>query len=147
MGAMTRRATCMSGVRVGSRRARARRARARARPVAPCLRPAGFAVVAEESFGASADEPLRLQVTGESRPGRPFQGRLDRGQAVRIMTGAPVPPGADAVLPAEVTREDGARVQVLKTKIIFHLPLSFPLKPILTRCTLILNALPEVRPG
>jgi hypothetical protein len=40
-----------------------------------------------------------------------------------------------------------ARVQVLKTKIIFHLPLSLPVKPILTRCTLILNALPEVRPG
>lgn len=41
----------------------------------------------------------------------------------------------------------GARVQVLKTKIIFHLPLSFPLKSILTRCTLILNTVCGIHPG
>jgi len=41
----------------------------------------------------------------------------------------------------------GARVQVLSRKIIFHLPLSSPLKPVLSRCTVILNALPPIRAG
>jgi len=41
----------------------------------------------------------------------------------------------------------GARVQVLNSRITFRLPLSLPLKPVLTRCTLILNAVSGLRPG
>jgi len=41
----------------------------------------------------------------------------------------------------------GARVQVLKSKIVFHLPLSFPLKPLLTHCILTLKPLPVVPSG
>jgi molybdopterin molybdotransferase len=73
----------------------------------------GFAVVAEDSFGASPDDPLPLSIAGESRPGHPFDGKVEKGQAVRIMTGAPVPSGADAVIPAEVTREERSTVQLL----------------------------------
>ena len=40
-------------------------------------------------------------VIGDSMPGRPFEGSVLEGQAVRVMTGAPMPPGTDAVLPAE----------------------------------------------
>lgn len=61
----------------------------------------GFALQASATLGASAYNPLELAIVGESMPGRPFPGRIDRGQAVRIMTGAPVPAGADAVLPVE----------------------------------------------
>jgi len=43
-------------------------------------------------------------------PGRPFEGRLGPETAVRIMTGAPIPEGADAVLPAELAEAQGEEV-------------------------------------
>ena len=65
----------------------------------------GYAIRGEDSFGASAYDPLRLDLIGESLPGRPFLGRVEARQAVRIMTGAPIPDGADAVVMAEVCEE------------------------------------------
>ena len=58
--------------------------------------------------------PARLRVAGESAAGRGWRGRLGPGEAVRIMTGAPLPEGADCVEQVEVTREseDGATVEV-----------------------------------
>jgi molybdopterin molybdotransferase len=70
----------------------------------------GYAVRAEDTFGADAYNPLPLAVVGEALPARPFDGTVGPGQAVRIMTGAPVPAGADAVLPAEAAGEAGGRV-------------------------------------
>src|SRR5687767_7204195 len=61
----------------------------------------GYAVVASSTEGASPYSRLPLTVIGESMPGCPFTGSVSAGEAVRIMTGAPVPRGADAVLPAE----------------------------------------------
>jgi molybdopterin molybdotransferase len=61
----------------------------------------GYAVVAETTEGATAYNRLPLAVIGDSLPGRPFHGSVAAGEAVRIMTGAPVPRGCDAVLPAE----------------------------------------------
>ncbi len=67
----------------------------------------GYAVRGEDTFGASDYDPIRLAILGRSLPGAPYEGRLEARQAVRIMTGAPVPDGADAVVMAEVCREDG----------------------------------------
>jgi molybdopterin molybdotransferase len=61
----------------------------------------GYAVAAQSTEGAAAYNRLPLTVIGDSMPGRPFYGSLAAGQAVRIMTGAPMPAGSDAVLPAE----------------------------------------------
>jgi molybdopterin molybdotransferase len=61
----------------------------------------GYAVRADATDGASSYSPLPLIVVGDSMPAAPFAGSIGRGEAVRIMTGAPVPQGADAVLPAE----------------------------------------------
>lgn len=61
----------------------------------------GYAVVAESTEGASAYTRLPLTVVGDSMPGCPFDGLVSAGEAVRVMTGAPMPRGADAVLPAE----------------------------------------------
>jgi molybdopterin molybdotransferase len=47
-----------------------------------------------------------LTVVGDALPGAPFIGSIAAGQAVRIMTGAPIPAGADAVLPAEFVERD-----------------------------------------
>ncbi len=61
----------------------------------------GFAVQAADTAGASNYQPQQLTVLGESVPGKPFAGSVTQGTAVRIMTGAPLPNGADSVLPAE----------------------------------------------
>ncbi len=61
----------------------------------------GYAVVAESTEGATPYNSLPLTLIGDSLPGRSFQGAVGPGQAVRIMTGAPLPLGCDAVLPAE----------------------------------------------
>jgi molybdopterin molybdotransferase len=61
----------------------------------------GYAVVSDSTEGASAYTPLQLKVVGESMPGCPFGGVVRKGEAVRIMTGAPMPDGTDSVLPAE----------------------------------------------
>jgi molybdopterin molybdotransferase len=72
----------------------------------------GYAVRGEDTFGASEYDPVTLERIGLALPGRPFPGRLGSRQAVRIMTGAPLPAGADAVVMAEVCREADGRVEV-----------------------------------
>jgi molybdopterin molybdotransferase len=72
----------------------------------------GYAVIAEETFGAGPYNPLELRVIGAAMPGRQFSGRLAAGCAVRIMTGAPVPPGADAVAPVETAEESTGVVRI-----------------------------------
>jgi molybdopterin molybdotransferase len=74
----------------------------------------GYAVRGEETFGASDYNPLVFRLVGEAMPGRPHAGVLESGQAVRIMTGAPVPDGADSVVMAEYASEsDGPRGKVV----------------------------------
>jgi molybdopterin molybdotransferase len=73
----------------------------------------GYALRSEETFGASAYNPLKFKVIGEVTPGRSFPAAVGPGQAVRIMTGAPLPAGADAVLMAEVTREADGIMEAL----------------------------------
>jgi molybdopterin molybdotransferase len=68
----------------------------------------GYAIVA----GAAAELP----VVGESRAGRPFEGALEAGSAVRISTGAAVPDGADAVVPVERTEASNGAVRVPDTE-------------------------------
>ena len=74
----------------------------------------GYAIRGEESFGASDYDPIAFGVIGTALPGNPYPGSVEAGQAVRIMTGAPMPGGADAVVMAEVCREDlkAGRVEV-----------------------------------
>jgi len=72
----------------------------------------GYAVRGEDTFGASAYAPLFLKLVGEVTPGRAHAGTVEQGQALRIMTGAPLPRGADAVVMAEVCKEEGGRVEV-----------------------------------
>jgi len=67
----------------------------------------GYAVRAEDVQGASPSAPLRLVVTRQVRAGDPSGAVVERGEAVRIMTGAPVPPGADSVIRVEDTDAEG----------------------------------------
>ena len=69
----------------------------------------GYAIRAADVTAATEDEPVRLEVDGEIRAGQAPDVTVRRGMAARIATGAPVPPGADAVVPVEATTPlDGA---------------------------------------
>ena len=62
----------------------------------------GFAVRASELAEASPESPVELDVTAEVAAGDVFEGVIGAGQCVRIMTGAPLPTDADAVVKYEV---------------------------------------------
>jgi molybdopterin molybdotransferase len=63
----------------------------------------GYAIRSADVAAATDREPVRMAVSGEVRAGQASERRVERGEAVRIATGAPVPPGADAVVPVEAT--------------------------------------------
>ena len=63
----------------------------------------GYALQAEETYGATSYNALPFNIIGTSLPGKPCTGSVARGTAIRIMTGAPMPDGANAVLPVEGT--------------------------------------------
>ena len=67
----------------------------------------GYAVRSGDVANASRETPVRLSVVGEIAAGGERQVRLGPGQAVRIMTGAPMAQGADAVVPIEHTNQPG----------------------------------------
>jgi molybdopterin molybdotransferase len=67
----------------------------------------GFAVRSSDASHASEDAPVTLRIAGEVRAGDPGRIEVSPGTAVRIMTGAPVPPGGDAVVPVEEVEERG----------------------------------------
>ncbi len=69
----------------------------------------GYAVQAADTAGASEASPARIRVIGELAAGYVFDGEVSPGTAVRIMTGAPVPRGADAIVPFEETDEPAGR--------------------------------------
>jgi molybdopterin molybdotransferase len=70
----------------------------------------GYAVRSADLAGATAADPVELPVAADIPAGRTDVGPLEPGTAHRIMTGAPLPPGADAVVPVEQT--DGGTVTV-----------------------------------
>ena len=70
----------------------------------------GFAVQAADTLGATVYNRLPLEIVGEVLPGQEYAANVESGNAVRIMTGAPLPDGADAVLPVEKVEIDGQRL-------------------------------------
>ena len=68
----------------------------------------GYAVRSADTAGAAA----RLRIVGESAAGLGWNGEMQAGEAVRIMTGAPVPGGADSVQKVEVTSEANGTVEI-----------------------------------
>jgi molybdopterin molybdotransferase len=69
----------------------------------------GYAVRAADTEGASDATPRTLRVVGEVAAGYIYQGEVTPGSAVRIMTGAPIPRGADSIVPFEETDEPPGR--------------------------------------
>jgi molybdopterin molybdotransferase len=67
----------------------------------------GYAVQAADTAAASEDHPVRLRVVGELAAGHAPTVAVGAGEAIRIMTGAPMPDGADAIVMVERTTRDG----------------------------------------
>ena len=72
----------------------------------------GYAVIAEDTTGAGEYSPVELDVVGEVRAGGSDEAVVEPATAARIMTGAPLPPGADAIVMVEATEERDGKVLV-----------------------------------
>jgi len=67
----------------------------------------GYAVKAADTFGAEENQPVKLRICGVANVGEPPKVSVTKGEAAEIVTGAPIPEGADAVVMVEDTdRED-----------------------------------------
>lgn len=73
----------------------------------------GYALRAADTLGTSPEKPVILDVVEDIPAGSIPRKRIEPGQAARIMTGAPLPEGADAVIRMEETRKEGDRVALL----------------------------------
>jgi molybdopterin molybdotransferase len=74
----------------------------------------GYAVRHEDVRNASKKRPVRLEVIEDLRAGFVSKRTIQKGQAIRIMTGAPIPEGADAVIPVEETERGNGFVNILR---------------------------------
>ncbi len=74
----------------------------------------GYAVRAQDTRGATKDRPARLSVVGQIPAGRMVSRPMGSGEAYRIMTGAPIPEGADAVIPVEDVIVEDEKVACLR---------------------------------
>ncbi len=70
----------------------------------------GYAVRSADVLSASAQTPVRLELIGLIPAGGDWQGAVMQGQATRILSGGRIPPGADAVLAEEFTKEEDGQV-------------------------------------
>ena len=76
----------------------------------------GYAVRHTDIAGAAADKPVQLTIMGDLPAGYTSEVILQPGQALRIMTGAAIPPGADTVIMQENTSSDGSVVSILQAE-------------------------------
>jgi molybdopterin molybdotransferase len=74
----------------------------------------GYALKFEDVQKASPDHPVRLEVIEDLPAGFISKKKLERGKSIRIMTGAPIPKGADAVIPVEETKKEDGSVLIFK---------------------------------
>ncbi len=73
----------------------------------------GYAVRAADVAGASEILPVRLRLDGSAAAGTPHDAEMTRGSAVRVLSGAMLPRGADGVVPEELTEDEGATIRIL----------------------------------
>jgi molybdopterin molybdotransferase len=85
-------------------------------PVPPFRRAAmdGYAVKAEETFGASASKPKRLKLTDTVHAGDDADKPVGNGECIQMATGSPIPENADAVVMVEYTKTVNGEVEILR---------------------------------
>ena len=72
----------------------------------------GYAVRAKDTYGADEAEPTTLHIVGSVSAGEPPEVKIGEGEAAEIATGAPIPEGADAVVPVERTTAERDEVHI-----------------------------------
>ncbi len=81
----------------------------------------GYAIIADDTRGASRNNPAKLYIVGEIQAGGSIIGKhVSEGTAIRIMTGAPMPEGADSVVKVEDTEEEGGYVKVFRETVRYN---------------------------
>ncbi len=75
----------------------------------------GYAVKAEDTFGAEENRPVVLHISGAVNIGELPETTVRKGEAAEIVTGAPIPEGADAVVMMEYTTREGDQVTVFES--------------------------------
>ncbi len=80
----------------------------------------GYAVRSEDVASADPEAPVTLEVIAEVQAGAVPDRRVQPGTAVRIMTGAPVPPGSDAVVPFELTSEGRGEIDLAAGQVAIY---------------------------
>lgn len=80
----------------------------------------GYAVRSEDVAGTAAEAPVVLEVIAEVAAGAVPDRPVQPGTAVRIMTGAPIPPGSDAVVPFELTSEGRGEIEQLDDQVTIY---------------------------
>jgi molybdopterin molybdotransferase len=75
----------------------------------------GYALIAEDVADAIPETPVSLKVTGTIPAGQRSERKLQRGEAIKIMTGSPLPPGADTVIKVEHTDAGAETVKIFHT--------------------------------
>jgi molybdopterin molybdotransferase len=75
----------------------------------------GYAIIADDTCGASKEKPVILKITGEIQAGGSiYDKKVVKGTAIRIMTGAPMPERSNAVIQFEDTEENGDTVKIFR---------------------------------
>ncbi|MGV7221103.1 MAG: molybdopterin molybdotransferase MoeA [Nitrospinales bacterium] len=72
----------------------------------------GYALISTDILSATPENPVHLKMTDEVAAGYVAEKTLEKGQAIRIMTGAPIPKGADSVIMQEDTEKDGDHILI-----------------------------------
>lgn len=75
----------------------------------------GYACKAKDTIGASKSNPIILEVVGEIQAGQAYLGEIQEGQALRIMTGAPIPASCDCCIRQESTNYGDDTVQIYES--------------------------------
>ncbi len=75
----------------------------------------GYAVLAEDTYGANELNPIKLRLKGFQPIDSDKVLTVESGEAVEVATGSPLPIGANAVIPVEYTKVEGDRIVVFKT--------------------------------
>ena len=78
----------------------------------------GYAVVAGDTLGACPERPVNLKVIENLSAGYIAEHVVTKGTAIRIMTGAPMPQGADAVIQFEETQQSGDTVELYSSVVV-----------------------------
>jgi len=74
----------------------------------------GYSVIAEDTYEASELHPVKLKLKGKIEAGEKPEIELNKGEAVEVATGAPIPKGANAVVMIEYTKEVNGEIEVFK---------------------------------